>query len=197
MTYESSGLAGPGWPGLALHQLLGRVDLRLPDEQEGVGKQKAVEGWGAAPPPESAWLGPQIWDRRITMKTLELEAEWVAGGPAGFTVESSPPGQQFPATTAAAPAPPFQHQFAVGPADEKGRGTAWPPSPALTPYKEQKADLALATVPGIDFDPKKRVFSAEELKPQPIIKKRRKVSLSANAMQSSHQLNSMYNLFRY
>ena len=198
LTYERSGLAGPGWPGLALHQLLGRVDLRLPDEQEEMGKQKTVESWGAAPPPESAWLGPQIWDRRLTMKTLELEAEWVAGGAGGFTVESSPPGpqQQFPATSAAAPAPTFQHQFAVGAADQEGRGRAWPGSPALTPYTEQKADLALATVPGMDFDPKKRVFSAEELKPQPIIKKRRKVSLYANAIQLSHQQNSIY-LFRY
>ena len=38
------------------------------------------------------------------------------------------------------------------------------------------SDLALATVPGIDFDPKKRVFSAEELKPHATIRKRPKVS---------------------
>ena len=38
------------------------------------------------------------------------------------------------------------------------------------------SDLALATVPGVDFDPTRRCFSAEELKPQPIIKKRKKVS---------------------
>ena len=36
-------------------------------------------------------------------------------------------------------------------------------------------DLALAIVPGAEFDPKTRSFSAEELKPQPIIKKRAKV----------------------
>ena len=39
-----------------------------------------------------------------------------------------------------------------------------------------ESDLALATVPGVDFDPTKRCFSAEELKPQPIIKKRKKVT---------------------
>ena len=39
------------------------------------------------------------------------------------------------------------------------------------------SDLALATVPGVDFDPTKRCFSAEELKPQPIIKKRKKVRI--------------------
>ena len=35
-------------------------------------------------------------------------------------------------------------------------------------------DIALATVPGLDFDPKTRTFQMEELRPQPIIKKRKK-----------------------
>jgi len=35
-------------------------------------------------------------------------------------------------------------------------------------------DLALATVPGLDFDPKERAFDLDELRPQPIIKKRKK-----------------------
>ena len=39
------------------------------------------------------------------------------------------------------------------------------------------SDLALATVPGMMFDPKSRAFSTEELRPQPIIKKRRKVRM--------------------
>ena len=37
-------------------------------------------------------------------------------------------------------------------------------------------DLALATIPGADFDPRKRAFSTDELRPQPIIRKRKKVS---------------------
>jgi len=36
-------------------------------------------------------------------------------------------------------------------------------------------DLALATVPGADFDPRERSFNIEELKPQPIIRKRSKI----------------------
>ena len=44
-------------------------------------------------------------------------------------------------------------------------------------FSVSKADLALATVPGMEFDPAKRFFTAEELKPQPIIKKRTKVQL--------------------
>lgn len=39
-------------------------------------------------------------------------------------------------------------------------------------------DLALATVPGADFDPRARVFDVEELRPQPIIRKRPKLYVS-------------------
>ena len=38
-------------------------------------------------------------------------------------------------------------------------------------------DLALATVPGMEFDPRERAFNVEELKPQPIIRKRKKVCI--------------------
>jgi hypothetical protein len=36
-------------------------------------------------------------------------------------------------------------------------------------------DLALATIPGVSFDPRERAFSIDELRPQPIIRKRKKV----------------------
>ncbi|XP_005471623.1 HLF transcription factor, PAR bZIP family member b isoform X1 [Oreochromis niloticus] len=43
-------------------------------------------------------------------------------------------------------------------------------------YEPDPADLALSSVPGQEiFDPRRRKFSAEELKPQPMIKKARKV----------------------
>ena len=41
-------------------------------------------------------------------------------------------------------------------------------------------DLALATVPGADFDPTMRHFSKDELRPQPIIRKRKKVMFYLN-----------------
>ena len=46
-------------------------------------------------------------------------------------------------------------------------------------FKVSNSDLALATVPGINFDPTTRSFTAEELRPQPIIKKRRKVGIAS------------------
>merc|ERR1712154_464993 len=39
-------------------------------------------------------------------------------------------------------------------------------------------ELALATVPGADFDPSNRHFSLDELRPQPIIRKRKKSYVS-------------------
>jgi len=42
------------------------------------------------------------------------------------------------------------------------------------PIEFAPEDLALATIPGADFDPKRRHFSADELRPQPIIRKRKK-----------------------
>ena len=45
--------------------------------------------------------------------------------------------------------------------------------------KNTLQDLALATVPGADFDPSERAFDMEELRPQPIIRKRAKQFVSA------------------
>ncbi|MBN3273896.1 HLF factor, partial [Polyodon spathula] len=46
-------------------------------------------------------------------------------------------------------------------------------------YEPDPSDLALSSVPGQEvFDPRKRKFSDEELKPQPMIKKARKIFIS-------------------
>merc|ERR1712044_20157 len=41
-------------------------------------------------------------------------------------------------------------------------------------------ELALATIPGADFDPKRRNFSPDELRPQPIIRKRKKTYVATD-----------------
>ena len=41
--------------------------------------------------------------------------------------------------------------------------------------------MALATVPGIEFDPRARSFDVDELKPQPIIRKRPKIFVSESS----------------
>ena len=49
-------------------------------------------------------------------------------------------------------------------------------------------ELALATVPGADFDPSNRHFSLDELRPQPIIRKRKKVNICFTAMYEHYLL---------
>lgn len=44
----------------------------------------------------------------------------------------------------------------------------------IVDFEVSPNDLALATVPGQDFDPRTRCFTEDELKPQPMIKKSRK-----------------------
>ena len=47
----------------------------------------------------------------------------------------------------------------------------------LEAVRTEHAGVVLATVPGLEFDPKTRAFDMEELRPQPIIKKRKKSSV--------------------
>nr|XP_027238414.1 transcription factor VBP-like [Penaeus vannamei] len=66
------------------------------------------------------------------------------------------------------------------PVNRKASGEARQPSAGGVPkgvaidFSISPNDLALATVPGQDFDPRTRSFTEDELKPQPMIKKSRK-----------------------
>jgi len=54
-------------------------------------------------------------------------------------------------------------------------------------------DLALATVPGASFDPKERAFDLEELRPQPIIRKRKKNYVPDEAKDDKYWENRIKN----
>lgn len=54
-------------------------------------------------------------------------------------------------------------------------------------------DLALATVPGMDFNPKERAFNMEELRPQPIIRKRKKTFVPDAAKDEKYWENRFKN----
>ena len=54
-------------------------------------------------------------------------------------------------------------------------------------------DIALATVPGLDFDPKTRTFDMEELRPQPIIKKRKKNAVPEERKDDKYWENRLKN----
>ena len=48
-------------------------------------------------------------------------------------------------------------------------------------------ELALATVPGLAFDPRERKFAPDELRPQPIIRKRKKSFVPQDDQMLSYQ----------
>ncbi|XP_068605677.1 HLF transcription factor, PAR bZIP family member a [Brachionichthys hirsutus] len=179
--------------------------LKLPfHHDDGFGededKVKKLEDEGAAHP-QSAFLGPTLWDKTLSynfqLEYLDLE-EFLSEN--GIPAQEGQQPQQTP-PSAPPSAPPTPSTPSV--VDLSSRATASvptgvapqncprnpstaardPPSPVdpesiqvpLT-YDPDPADLALSSVPGQEmFDPRKCKFSAEELKPQPMIKKARKV----------------------
>ncbi|XP_075871866.1 HLF transcription factor, PAR bZIP family member a [Nelusetta ayraudi] len=204
--------------------------LKLPfHHDEGFGKdkekgKKLEDESGTANPPQSAFLGPTLWDKTLPydadnfqLEYMDLEeflsengipASTAQGEQAPSAVATPAPApptpqqqqqqqQAQPQTPPAAPAPsvvdlssrattsvhasmPPQQQSCLRSPSAAARDTPSPidPDSIQVPlsYEPDPADLALSSVPGQEmFDPRKRKFSAEELKPQPMIKKARKV----------------------
>ncbi|XP_003442634.3 HLF transcription factor, PAR bZIP family member a [Oreochromis niloticus] len=194
--------------------------LKLPfHHDEGFGKDKEKEKKlddesSAASHPQSAFLGPTLWDKTLPydgdnfqLEYMDLEEFLSENGIPANTAQSDQAPQtaqppQAPLQQAPPPAPPTPSvvdlssrattSVHTGMAPQTclhSPSTAALPSARDTPspidpesiqvpvtYEPDPADLALSSVPGQEmFDPRKRKFSAEELKPQPMIKKARKV----------------------
>jgi len=80
---------------------------------------------------------------------------------------------QFLAAEAAAQQPASSQYMPASGASPK---QSPPGSPFRVEFQVSEQDLALSSIPGQeDFDPRRKQFSEEELKPQPIIKKSKKV----------------------
>ncbi|KAM8724167.1 HLF transcription factor, PAR bZIP family member a isoform 1-T1 [Acanthopagrus schlegelii] len=195
--------------------------LKLPfHHDEGFGKdkdkgKKLEDESSAANHPQSAFLGPTLWDKTLPydgdnfqLEYMDLEEFLSENGIPANTAQSDqdrqaaqPPQQAPPPTpptpptpsvvdlssrattsvhTAMAPQNCLHSPSTAAAALPSARDTPSPIDPEsiqvpLT-YEPDPADLALSSVPGQEmFDPRKRKFSAEELKPQPMIKKARKV----------------------
>ncbi|XP_062342576.1 HLF transcription factor, PAR bZIP family member a isoform X2 [Osmerus eperlanus] len=172
-------------------------------------KEKKLEDEGSAGhPPQSAFLGPTLWDKTLPYDVDNFQLEYMdlqeflsENGIPASSVQSEQgpsPGPQPPALSASTPTltsvvdlssrtctstTPSQtllHNPARTVLPSTARNTPSPidPDSIQVPvgYEPDPADLALSSVPGQEmFDPRKRKFSAEELKPQPMIKKARKV----------------------
>ncbi|XP_073350626.1 HLF transcription factor, PAR bZIP family member a isoform X2 [Pagrus major] len=193
--------------------------LKLPfHHDEGFGKdkdkgKKLEDESSAANHPQSAFLGPTLWDKTLPydgdnfqLEYMDLEEFLSENGIPANTAQSdqdrqaAQPQQQAPPPTPPTPPTPTVVDLSsrattsvhTGMAPQNclhSPSTAALPSSRDTPspidpesiqvpltYEPDPADLALSSVPGQEmFDPRKRKFSAEELKPQPMIKKARKV----------------------
>ncbi|KAM3863520.1 HLF transcription factor, PAR bZIP family member a [Diretmus argenteus] len=201
--------------------------LKLPfHHDEGFGKDKEKEKKlddesCAANYPQSAFLGPTLWDKTLPydgdnfqLEYMDLEEFLSENGIPANTAQRNQPPQV--AQQQQQPAPPQQALAAPTPAPSvvdlssraasvhtgmvpqnclqspsragtkhmqplpSSRDTPSPIDPETIQvsvgYEPDPADLALSSVPGQEiFDPRKRKFSAEELKPQPMIKKARKI----------------------
>ncbi|XP_059203890.1 HLF transcription factor, PAR bZIP family member a [Centropristis striata] len=192
--------------------------LKLPfHHDEGFEKNKEQEKKlddesSAANHPQSAFLGPTLWDKTLPydgdnfqLEYMDLEEFLSENGIPANTAQGEQAPQAAQAAQAPQPATPATPSPTVvdlssrattsvhtGMAPQtclRSPSTAALPSSRDTPspidpesiqvplaYEPDPADLALSSVPGQEmFDPRKRKFSAEELKPQPMIKKARKV----------------------
>nr|XP_019950226.1 PREDICTED: hepatic leukemia factor isoform X1 [Paralichthys olivaceus] len=195
--------------------------LKLPfHHDDGFGKEKEKakkldDESSAASDPQSAFLGPTLWDKTLPydgnnfqLEYMDLEEFLSENGIPANTAQSNQAQQavqqpQAPLQQAPQPAPPTPsvvdlssrattsvhtgmapqtslHSPSTAAALPSSRDTPSPidPESIQVPmaYEPDPADLALSSVPGQEmFDPRKRKFSAEELKPQPMIKKARKV----------------------
>uniref|UniRef100_A0A8C2X290 HLF transcription factor, PAR bZIP family member n=1 Tax=Cyclopterus lumpus TaxID=8103 RepID=A0A8C2X290_CYCLU len=180
--------------------------MKLPLHHEAFSKEKEKNLEEERSAPQSAFLGPTLWDKTLAydgdsfqLEYMDLEEFLSENG-----ISSSGTSQQHgrhqphqPPVVSRAPPTPAPSVMDLSSHASTSvslsclRGSparAGLPSSRTTShgdpdsirvpvgYEPDPADLALSSVPGQEmFDPRKRKFSAEELKPQPMIKKARKI----------------------
>ncbi|KAM4525589.1 HLF transcription factor, PAR bZIP family member b isoform 1-T1 [Odontesthes bonariensis] len=208
----------PGFLRPAAHGVLKSLlenPMKLPLHHEAFSKEKEKNLEEERSVPQSAFLGPTLWDKTLTYDgdTFQLEYMDLEEFLSENGIPSSPsqhqahaPQRQPPIMATPTQAPPVMdlsshastsaHTTVISPNclhSSPARAAGFPssrntPSP-IDPdsiqvpvgYEPDPADLALSSVPGQEmFDPRKRKFSAEELKPQPMIKKARKIFIPSD-----------------
>ncbi|CAL8274929.1 unnamed protein product [Lota lota] len=173
--------------------------VAVPDGAGGV--PAGAGGGGGGGGNVSASLTPAIWERTIPydgetfhLEYMDLDEFLLENGipvtvdpqetktPEGPQETKTPEGPQETKT----PEGPQETKTPEGPQETKtpegaaGRDTPPPPDPEAieveVQFQPDPTDLVLSSVPGGElFNPRKHKFSDEELKPQPMIKKAKKV----------------------
>ena len=195
------------WQGLTIKEILEKVDLsNIINEDMDKNKEEKLNDPmlnSGAINPESAFLGPKLWSKPVQMPlTNDSDEEFAVMNIDDFLNENGFDLEEQPNETVLSP-----QSISSNDMDTDQQDHDEPPSKKskkkidttflyveskrarLEREKEEKKrksvidmefsarDLALATVPGMEFDPKERSFNVEELKPQPIIRKRKKVRI--------------------
>jgi len=210
----------PGWQGLTIKEILEKVDLfNISTMVEEEKKNIACAETDDAKPsgsfqfgevnPESAFLGPRIWNKPISLPVNlsdDEEPDFSVMNIEEFLNENNIEMDEATQSSVASPRSEYgtnDDYSSSEQAEEETRGRKRPANVMKGAdsnflYAESKAarlerereekrkqalkvqmqftpeDLALATIPGMSFDPRERAFSIDELRPQPIIRKRKK-----------------------
>nr|XP_022346141.1 hepatic leukemia factor-like [Crassostrea virginica] len=178
--------------GITLKELLENPDLKNPPNlNNGSTGTKGKMGGGKIDS-SSAFLGPNLWNNPdnndFNLEFMDLD-EFLSETGIGvgensnsnsnetkLTQSQSSPSEVEDIVDVLLPMDPSEDEISKSPpASPKASASLSPvPSPEIQ-YDIDPSDLALASIPGQNFDPKRRRFTEDELKPQPIIKKSRKV----------------------
>ena len=221
-----------GWPGMALKQIMGQIDLlnfqhsnhgnsaKWPLKQDLItnanntnsnnnnnnGYMDTHCGDGVTMPQQNpfktagydcgqldndnsaAWLGPQLWNRRIGVDISSCDNS-NHGSSGSDHIMFDNMSTSSSSASSSAPLAKIKTEMTTSTSTPDIDLSTWynvdigvdhSSSGESTPNRQDDdfsaADLALASAPGLNFDPRTRCFTPEELKPQPIIRKRRKVS---------------------
>jgi len=192
------------WQGLTIKEILEKVDLsNIINEDMDKNKEEKLNDpmlTSGAINPESAFLGPKLWSKPVQMPmTNDSDEEFAVMNiddflnENGFDLEEQSNNDvQSPQSSISSNDMDTEEQDHEPPSkkSKKKIDTTFlyveSKRARMEREKEEKKrksvidmefsarDLALATVPGMEFDPRERAFNVEELKPQPIIRKRKK-----------------------
>jgi thyrotrophic embryonic factor len=160
-------------------------------------KLKEVEGDFFSPGDfGAAFLGPNLWDKTygdddFKLEYMELDEFLSENGLPINHAEQQAEAKELAARPETSPLPEPVVQESVYVQEKSATATPVSPTPSEGSSESLKVDvkfelsptdIALASIPGQDiYDPRTRSFSEEELKPQPMIKKSRKIYVPPEA----------------
>merc|ERR1712153_142459 len=171
---ETPGSNIGAWQGLTIKEILEKVDLSNIIMEED-NKQKIAKNnpMISSIDPESAFLGPKLWSRSVPMPMsgggVRLNEDFSVMNIDDFLSENG-----FDLSEEQESSDCQSEAGALSPRSDMEREKEEKRKRAAMEIEFSPQELALATVPGLSFDPRERKFAPDELRPQPIIRKRKK-----------------------